>query len=66
MNTTETYDLPLPRCCAHLMSGDNGPLTARTTTVAVSADFSAQARASESQTATEPTLLLPATQAAGA
>jgi hypothetical protein len=53
MNTTEAPDLMLPRCCAHLMSWDAGPLTARIPAVAVPVSRSTEGRAPESATAVE-------------
>lgn len=67
MDTTEACGLMLPRCCAHLMSWGDGPLTARTSAVTVSAGLSAQAGAAGYGTAAEPTVLrLPASRAVGA
>ncbi|WP_406171551.1 hypothetical protein [Streptomyces sp. NBC_00996] len=57
MNTMEAHGLTLPRCCAHLMSWDGGPRTARTHTDAVPAGLSTRARASEPAAAVEPTVL---------
>jgi hypothetical protein len=59
MNTMEASGLALPRCCAHLMSWDDGPITARTLTDAVPVGLSTRARASESAAAVEPTVLRP-------
>ncbi|MET9686093.1 hypothetical protein [Streptomyces coeruleorubidus] len=67
MNTTEASGLMLPRCCAHLMSWDDGPLTARTPAAAVPAGPSTDARDPEYGTAAEPTeLRLCAPRAVGA
>ncbi|WP_316771242.1 hypothetical protein [Streptomyces sasae] len=51
MNTTETPGLMLPRCCAHLMTWHEGPLTARTPAVATGAGLRAETLAPESATA---------------
>ncbi|MDG9710517.1 hypothetical protein [Streptomyces sp. DH10] len=66
MTTTEAFGLTLPRCCAHLMSWDDGPFTAPTH-AAVPAGLPAEKRTSESPTAAEPTAVrLSAPRAVGA
>lgn len=57
MNTTEVPGLTLPRCCAHLVSWHDGPLTARTPDFATRAGLPAEAPAPESVTAFEPNVL---------
>ncbi|MFG2798584.1 hypothetical protein OIE43_20965 [Streptomyces pseudovenezuelae] len=54
MNTMEAAGLTLARCCAHLVTFDDGPLTAPSRTAAVTADLPAEARAPESVTAARP------------
>lgn len=66
MHTAEASGLILPRCCAHLISWDDGPFTARTHAVAVPAGRSAKAQSSESATAAGPSVLQsPAIRAVG-
>ncbi|MEW2810790.1 hypothetical protein AB0929_27375 [Streptomyces massasporeus] len=66
MTTTEAPGLTLPRCCAHLMSWDDGPSRALTG-AAVPAGLPAGLRAPESMAADEPSSArLPAPRAVGA
>ncbi|MEU2915054.1 hypothetical protein ACFYM3_39140 [Streptomyces massasporeus] len=66
MTTTEAPGLTLPRCCAHLMSWDDGPSTALTR-AALPAGLPAGPRAPQSMAAHEPSSArLPAPRAVGA
>lgn len=68
MTTTEAPGLTLPRCCAHLMTWDDGPSRPSTalTRTAVPAGLPAGPRAPESTVADEPSSArLPAPRAVG-
>jgi hypothetical protein len=66
MTTTEAPGLTLPRCCAHLMTWDDGPSMALTR-AAVPAGPPAGPRAPESMAADEPSSVrLPGPRAVGA
>ncbi|MFE4962486.1 hypothetical protein [Streptomyces sp. NPDC056660] len=57
MNTTEVPGLMLPRCCAHLMSWQDGPPAARTPAVATRAGLPAETPVPVSATALAPSVL---------
>ncbi|MFF8874512.1 hypothetical protein [Streptomyces massasporeus] len=69
MTTTQAPGLTLPRCCAHLMSWDDGPSSPSKalTRAAVPAGLPAGPRAPESMAADEPSSARPpALRAVGA
>ncbi|MGW2722347.1 hypothetical protein [Streptomyces sp. NPDC001492] len=51
MNTTQTPGLMLPRCCAHLMTWHEDPLTARTPAPTTGTGLRAETPAREPATA---------------
>ncbi|MER6563775.1 hypothetical protein ABT300_39875 [Streptomyces sp. NPDC001027] len=53
MNGTQTPGLPLPRCCAHLITWRDGPPTARTPALAAHPARTAAAPAPKPATAAE-------------